>query len=145
MKRSTVAAVFASTALALASGTAAAQGGFDFGKAEYYSNCAVCHGLTGKGEGSFGEVLKGNMPDLTVLAKRSGGVLPVDRVMMTIDGRATPRAHGTSEMPIWGDDYTAKATHYLRNDPQYSPTQVESFVRMRILAVVDYLNRLQVK
>ena len=92
MRRSMIAAVLSGIAVVLSSGAVLAQPTTDLGKTEYYSKCAACHGLSGKGEGSFGEVLKVNMPDLTLIAKRNGGVFPVDRVKMAIDGRATPRA-----------------------------------------------------
>jgi hypothetical protein len=61
-------------------------------------------------------------------------------VKMTIDGRATPRAHGTSEMPIWGTRYSIEAA------PQYDdyPWASEAFVQARVLVLVDYLHRLQV-
>jgi mono/diheme cytochrome c family protein len=144
MKRATIAAVLGGTAAVFLSCAAPGQTRADLGKAEYYSNCAVCHGVSGKGEGSFGEVLKATMPDLTTIAKRNGGVFPVDRVMMNIDGRATPRAHGTSEMPIWGSDYSLKGGQYFRGFTDYSPVDVESYVRARILALIDYLHRLQV-
>jgi mono/diheme cytochrome c family protein len=144
MKRVTIAAVLAGAVVALSAGGALGQARVDYGKAEYYSNCAVCHGLSGKGEGSFGEVLKAAMPDLTTIAKRNGGNFPVERVMMNIDGRATPRAHGTSEMPIWGNDYSLKGTAQLRSITDYSPVDVESYIRARILALIDYLYRLQV-
>jgi mono/diheme cytochrome c family protein len=128
-------------AAVLSTGPVLAQPATDLGKTEYYTKCAVCHGLSGKGEGSFGEVLKMNMPDLTAIAKRNDGVFPLDRVKMVIDGRATPRAHGTSEMPIWGTRYGVEAApRYddFRSDP-------EAFVHVRILALVDYLYRLQVR
>jgi len=145
MKRATIAAVLVGAAVVFSSGAAIGQARADLGKAEYYSNCAVCHGLSGKGEGSFGEVLKATMPDLTMIAKRNGGVFPLDRLMMNIDGRATPRAHGTSEMPIWGNDYSVKGTEHLRHFTDYAPVDVESYVRVRMLALLDYLYRLQVK
>lgn len=44
-------------------------------------------------------------------------------------------------MPIWGQDYKVKAGEYYMETP-YDP---EVFVRTRILALVDYLNRLQAK
>jgi mono/diheme cytochrome c family protein len=120
-------------------GALLAQPTADLGKTEYYAKCAACHGLSGKGEGSFGEVLKVNMPDLTLIAKRNGGAFPVDRVKMAIDGRATPRAHGTSEMPIWGTRYSVEAA------PRYDDFRwdSEAFVQVRVLALVDYLYRLQ--
>ena len=64
-----IAAVLSGIAVVLSSGAVLAQPATDLGKAEYYSKCAACHGLSGKGEGSFGEVLKVNMPDLTLIAE----------------------------------------------------------------------------
>jgi mono/diheme cytochrome c family protein len=141
MRRAMIAVVLSGIAAVLSSGAVEAQPKSDLGKSEYYAKCAVCHGLSGKGEGSFGEVLKVNMPDLTLLAKRNGGVFPVDRVKMAIDGRATPRAHGTSEMPIWGTRYSVEAA------PRYDDFRwdAEAFVQARVLALVDYLYRLQAR
>ena len=141
MRRAIIATVLSGLAAVLSLGAVLAQPTTDFGKSEYYAKCAVCHGLSGKGEGSFGEVLKVNMPDLTLIAKRNGGVFPVDRVKMAIDGRATPRAHGTSEMPIWGTRYSVEAA------PRYDDFRFDSevFVQVRVLALVDYLYRLQAR
>jgi mono/diheme cytochrome c family protein len=141
MKRAMTAVVLSGIAVVLSCGTVLAQPTTDLGKSEYYAKCAVCHGLSGKGEGSFGEVLKVNMPDLTLIAKRNGGAFPVDRVKMAIDGRATPRAHGTSEMPIWGTRYSVEAAPKF-DDYRYDP---EAFVQVRVLALVDYLYRLQAR
>jgi mono/diheme cytochrome c family protein len=140
MKSAMIPSVLFGIAAMVSSGPVLTQPMSDLGKTEYYAKCAVCHGLSGKGEGSFGEVLKVNMPDLTTIAKRNGGVFPVERVKMVIDGRATPRAHGTSEMPIWGTRYSIEAA------PQYDdyPWDAEVFVQARVLALVDYLHRLQV-
>jgi mono/diheme cytochrome c family protein len=141
MRRAMIAVVLSGITAVLSTGALQAQPTTDLGKSEYYKKCAVCHGLSGKGEGSFGEVLKVNMPDLTLIAKRNAGVFPVDRVKMAIDGRATPRAHGTSEMPIWGTRYSVEAA------PRYDDFRYDSevFVQVRVLALVDYLNRLQVR
>ena len=141
MRRAMIAVVLSGITAVLSTGALQAQPATDLGKSEYYSKCAVCHGLSGKGEGSFGEVLKVNMPDLTLIAKRNGGVFPLDRVTMAIDGRATPRAHGTSEMPIWGTRYSVEAA------PRYDDFRYDSeaFVKVRVLALVDYLYRLQAR
>ena len=141
MRRAMVPVVLSGIAAVLSSGAVLAQPATDLGKTEYYTKCAVCHGLSGKGEGSFGEVLKVNMPDLTLIAKRNGGVFPLDRVKMAIDGRATPRAHGTSEMPIWGTRYSVEAA------PRYDDFRFDSeaYVQVRVLALVDYLYRLQAR
>jgi mono/diheme cytochrome c family protein len=48
----------------------------DRGKYEYEAHCAVCHGLSGAGDGSFAQLFKAGilMPDLTELAKKNNGV-----------------------------------------------------------------------
>lgn len=135
------------TALALGSaGMANAQGKtkFDLGKKEYDAKCAVCHGHTGKGNGSYQDLLKYPASDLTVLKKQNGGVFPLDRVYGVIDGREAVRSHGDSEMPIWGKEYSAdklRAAEYFVDVPY----DMETYTRGRILALIDYLNRLQEK
>ncbi len=120
---------------------AAAAEQIDIGKREYDASCANCHGLDGKGGGSFAQMLQVSMPDLTTLSKRNGGVFPVVRVYNVIDGREELKAHGTREMPIWGRHLTFRAA------PEYDdyPYDAEAFARARILAVIDYLYRLQTK
>lgn len=112
----------------------------DMGKSEFESNCAACHGVTGKGNGPITDLLKKSPPDLTQLAKKNGGALPVARLYEVIDGAAVA-GHGTREMPVWGREYRVKAAEHYGDVP-YDP---EVFVRGRILALVDYINRLQEK
>lgn len=114
---------------------------FDFGKREYDSNCAACHGLKGKGDGPYKPFLTKSPIDLTVLSKNNAGTFPFDRVYNVIDGRLDIRAHGPSDMPIWGAEYSAKSAEaYL--DVPYHP---EAYVRTRILALTEYIARLQAK
>ena len=128
-------------ALALACGQAAAQSKVDPGKREYDANCASCHGVLGKGDGPNKPYLTKVPTDLTTLAKGNGGVMPVARVYESIDGTKTVPGHGSRDMPVWGQAYRIRAAeHYM--DVNYDP---ESFVRGRILALVDYMYRLQVK
>jgi mono/diheme cytochrome c family protein len=110
------------------------------GKLEYQSNCASCHGNDGKG-GAYVDFLKVTPPDLSQLSKKNGGVFPLERVYNVIDGRQEVKAHGPRDMPIWGRDYQIKAGEYYV-DVGYDP---EAYVRGRILALIDYLNRLQAK
>jgi hypothetical protein len=119
-------------------GSAGAQQRGELGKREFQQNCVVCHGAAGKGDGSYGELLRQRVPDLTTLTRRNGGVFPFERVVQTIDGRGMPAAHGR-DMPIWGDDYLVKAAEYY-GPMAYNP---EAFVQARILALVDHLNSLQ--
>ena len=111
----------------------------DVGKREYDNNCASCHGRDGKGGGPFVELLKRSPPDLTTLAKRNGGVFPMARVYEVIEGAGA--GHGSRDMPVWGQEYSTRAADYYMDAPYNS----EAYVRARILALAEYLSRLQVK
>jgi mono/diheme cytochrome c family protein len=111
------------------------------GQREYYTNCAICHGPAGKGDGPFAAQLKSRVPDLTVLTRNNNGVFPAARVFEVIDGRQHVMAHGSRDMPIWGDTYKAEGAPTYDDYP-YNP---EAFVRGRILLLIDYLYRIQVK
>jgi mono/diheme cytochrome c family protein len=113
----------------------------DLGKREYDGNCAVCHGKTGKGDGPYAGLVDTRIADLTTLSKRNNGVFPFARVYETIDGTQVVKAHGPRDMPIWGIEYKTKAAeHYM--DVDYDP---EVYVRARILALTEYIYRLQAK
>jgi mono/diheme cytochrome c family protein len=142
MNHSVMKAVVAGLSTLFATGMVMAQGKFDFGKREYDSNCAACHGIKGKGDGPYNPFLtQKTSSDLTLLSKKNGGVFPYQRAYEIVDGRQAVAAHGERDMPIWGADYIAKsAGDYM--DVPYDP---ELYVRMRITALLDYLNRMQVK
>ena len=122
---------------------------FDPGKAEYQSSCAPCHGKDGKGNGPVSPGLKVTPPDLTILAKKDNAVFPFNAVYEIIDGRKAVIAHGTRDMPIWGDRYVPEPSKALIPRPSENILSLfldpETVVRMRILAVIDYLNRIQEK
>ena len=69
----------------------------------YKSYCASCHGLDGKGNGPAAEALKVPPTDLTTLATKNGGKYPALRVSAIIRGEELLAAHGSKDMPIWGD------------------------------------------
>ena len=122
----------------------------DIGRSEFRSSCASCHGADARGKGPVSNQLKLPPPDLTMLAKHNNGVFPTDAVYATIDGMKSIPAHGTREMPIWGERFNpiVNLPHYV--DPSYwklaGPDQSpEVVVRKRIQAVIDYLNRIQQK
>lgn len=72
--------------------------------AEMYKNyCAACHGKEGKGDGPAVEFLKTPPPDLRMLTQRNHGQYPADHVATTLRLGTGSRAHGTSDMPLWGD------------------------------------------
>jgi hypothetical protein len=78
--------------------------------------------------------------DLTTLTRKNNGVFPIQRVYEVIDGRQALQAHGPRDMPIWGLDYQAQAASSFYLDVPYDP---EVYVRSRVLALVEYINRLQ--
>jgi len=121
---------------------AIAAGPVDVGKREYDAACAVCHGARGKGDGPLREELKSGVPDLTVLARNNNGVFPFDRVYQVIDGRQEVKVHGPREMPVWGNNFRSQSSVYFNDYPSSDP---ESSARSRILALTEYLYRLQGK
>ena len=136
--------------LAAVSAAAAQAEDVDVGKAEFQASCASCHGADGKGKGPVSEQLKVPPADLTILAKKNNGVFPTNAVYETIYGSKTIAAHGSREMPIWGERFNPTMNYPHIIDPAYdaldpSRGSREVIVRTRILAVVDYLSRIQEK
>lgn len=142
MPRISFATTLLAAGLAVNAASALAQGKLDFGRREYENNCAVCHGMSGKGDGPYaGFVQTKRGLDLTGIQKRSGGIFPLLQVLETIDGRREVAAHGSRDMPIWGRDYLVRG----KADYMDVPYDLERYVEVRILALADYLYRLQAK
>lgn len=121
---------------------ALAADNLDIGKNEYDVACAVCHGRTGKGDGPLKLQMISQMPDLTALARNNNGVFPFDRVYQIIDGRREVLAHGPRDMPVWGRNFNMQSSIYFENYPRHD---IESNARSRMLALTEYLYRLQAK
>jgi len=137
-------ALFSIFAVALAGSTGsvfAQEKKVDFGKQEYDSRCASCHGITGKGDGPYTQFLTKSPADLTVLSKKNGGVFPIDKICSIIDGRQVVAAHGPREMPIWGTEYSSR----MAAEGFQGILDTESYVRGRILLMAEYIHRLQAK
>lgn len=143
MKANVAALLCAVTLLSFSALVAGAEKGekSDIGKREFLNNCATCHGVGGKGDGPTAGYLTKHAADLTVLSRNNNGVFPISRIYEVIDGSKDVGAHGTRDMPVWGREYRSRAAEYYR-DIDYDP---EVYVRARILALIDYINRLQVK
>jgi len=69
----------------------------------FNSYCAVCHGQDGKGNGPAASALTKKPADLTQISARNGGKFPDVRVSRYIEGADEVPAHGTRDMPMWGD------------------------------------------
>lgn len=141
MKATRLAALVAVAAMSALVGSAADAQASKIGQREYRNSCAVCHGVSGKGDGSYGYIVEAKIPDLTLLQKSNGGIFPVTRIYETIDGGLMVKAHGTREMPIWGDRYRIEAAEYYIDVPYDD----RAFVRARILALIEHLATLQVR
>jgi mono/diheme cytochrome c family protein len=73
------------------------------GRDMYKNYCAVCHGVDGKGNGPAAEALKVPTPDLTTLTQKNGGTYPAMKVSSVLRGEQMMPAHGSKDMPVWGD------------------------------------------
>lgn len=90
-----------------------------WGKDLFLKHCSACHGSDGRGAGPAAAALKTAPPDLTQLRRTHEGKFPFLWVVGFIDGERPVPAHGSREMPIWGqvfrwreDDRGAKAQIY---------------------------------
>jgi mono/diheme cytochrome c family protein len=112
----------------------------EVGRREFMRSCAACHGETGRGDGLVAGLMSVKPADLTAIRKRHGGTYPASWVYRIIDGRNAMRAHGSEEMPIWGDRYRADA---LRGLPLPLNISADAVVHGRILSLVYYLDLIQ--
>ena len=109
----------------------------EVGKKLYLENCASCHGTDGKGGGIMTRYLKIRPADLTTLAKNNKGVFPYKKVSRVIDGRRTVRAHGETNMPVWGNVFKT-----LEGAPK-DAVKAERFAAGRTATLTLYLAELQ--
>lgn len=126
------------TVLALSAAVASAQPKIEKGpikrtpasdaQAMFQTYCAVCHGKDGTGNGPAAVALTKKPADLTHINTRNGGKFPEIRVKRFIEGADEVPAHGTRDMPIWGDLFRA-----LDRDT----------AAIRVQALSDYLKSLQ--
>ena len=102
------------------------------GHATYMTYCAVCHGVAARGDGPLADSLRVRPPDLTLLAKRSGGRFDEETVRRIIDGRKPVKGHGGPDMPVWGDVFKNTADGYS-----------DAAVREKVMGVVEHLRSIQ--
>lgn len=131
----------ATLALALALPAGALAQGADLGRIEFMTNCAQCHGVEAKGDGVIAGYLTTEPADLTTIQRDNDGVFPFEWLYETIEGTRIRGAHGTREMPAWGERYAADAPWVL--GLPYSPLERDAYIHSRILALIDYIHQLQ--
>jgi mono/diheme cytochrome c family protein len=107
-------------------------------KSDFINYCAACHGVNGTGDGPVAPELKSQPSNLTVLSKNNDGHFPYLRLVRVIDGEGSTterylRAHGSREMPVWGEVFRKEASSYSR----YVNAQA------KIMNIVDYIASIQ--
>ena len=107
------------------------------GKQLFMDHCASCHGASGEGSGPVAPFLTISPTDLTRISERNDGAFPFLKVFQIIDGRTGVRAHGDTQMPVWGGAFKAEA------GDSYGPYGGEEFVRARITALTFYVQSIQ--
>ena len=103
------------------------------GYAEYQRYCAVCHGIFADGNGFAAPVLTVRPTNLRILHARFGRPLSRPALTRKIDGSEPILAHGTREMPIWGE-------RLYEDVPTRMP---DARSRGAILVIIEYLDSIQ--
>jgi len=75
------------------------------GQEMFRSYCAQCHGLDGKGHGPAAAALKDAPSNLTLLSEMNSGKFPSEKVESVIEGNQFIPAHGSGDMPVWGQAF----------------------------------------
>jgi mono/diheme cytochrome c family protein len=104
------------------------------GQQAFLQYCASCHGAHGDGQGPLAEELRTAPTDLTRLREQFGSPLQTQRLLERIDGRRMARAHGSRDMPVWGQKLA-------RNVSRGAGTEVQT--RGTLLIIIDWLESIQ--
>lgn len=101
------------------------------GEQMFMTYCASCHGKDGKGTGPAAPALKKPPTDLTLLSKKNGGKFPGNAVYVAIGGTFSVAAHGSSEMPVWGEVFGRSGS--------------EGQAKLRLTNLTKYIESIQAK
>ena len=101
------------------------------GQALFGHYCAVCHGKDARGTGPAADALKKAPADLTQISQKSGGNFPEIHVMRVIKGDDVVGAHGTRDMPVWGELFASLSS--------------KEATELRVNALMRYLETIQAK
>ncbi len=94
------------------------------GKDLFRQYCAVCHGTDGKGAGPAAAAMKTPPTDLTQISRKNGGKFPEDRILRMLRGEETVTAHGSQDMPVWGNIF-----NNTTSNPEMAQTRLHSLLQ----------------
>jgi mono/diheme cytochrome c family protein len=114
-------------------------------KLDFRRYCAQCHGMDGTGDGPVAPALKKKPANLTLLSKNNGGVFPEEEVRDFINGTKTSAAHGSREMPIWGDAFRMRTASEGGGKAMGSVGLTQAQVNAKINGLVSYVKSIQVQ
>ena len=100
--------------------------------------CAACHGVSGKGDGPAASAMAKPVTNLTVLSSSNDSVFPFKQVEKSITGKSQVVAHGTIDMPVWGQRFEE-----LR--PDWKQFRRKALARQRIYNLTLHIESLQVE
>lgn len=106
------------------------------GRDQYMKYCATCHGPTGTGDGMASSTFNKHPVDLTLLSKQNGGTFPTMKVLSIVKGDTPISAHGTREMPVWGE---------ILGHPLDTSMYQQDAANLKILSIATYLESIQKK
>lgn len=98
------------------------------GQEMFKAYCASCHGPEGKGNGPAAPALKKQPANLTELSARNSGKFPDLRVFQTIKGDAEMPAHGSRDMPVWGNLFPS-LSHGNEGEVQLRISNLTAYIR----------------
>ncbi len=103
------------------------------GRASYVQYCSACHGIEADGDGPVANVLRPPPPALKLLHAKYEKPLG-EKLRDYVLGTSMPRAHGESDMPVWG-----------RNLLEGVDSKTASAKRQIIWRIINYLDSIQVE
>jgi mono/diheme cytochrome c family protein len=102
------------------------------GKELYREFCAVCHGTDGKGGGPAAAALVRSPGDLTTIARLNNHKYPEIRIQRVVQGEDTVVAHGSRDMPVWGEIFRRTSAN-------------QDSGSIRVFNLVKYIESIQVE
>lgn len=106
------------------------------GEELFHELCAACHGVSGTGDGPAASAMAKPVSNLTILTASNDGVFPFKQVEKSITGKSQIVAHGTIDMPVWGQRFEE-----LR--PDWKQFRRKALARQRIYNLTLHIESLQ--